>query len=69
MGRMNNEEVKPRVERRMAIIDAQSPPIRAMVHEYGWGVIKAFLDAGAKEPNLIKHCIYLVRKELGGLDR
>jgi hypothetical protein len=62
---MSSEEVKPRVERRMALIDSQPPAIRALVHEYGWNVVKAFLDAGVTKPNQIKHCIHVVRHDLG----
>lgn len=63
--RMSSEAVKPRVERRMAVIDSQPPAIRALVHEYGWNVIKSFLDAGVTKPNQIKHCIHVVRHDLG----
>lgn len=65
MARTTSDEAKPRVERRMAIIDAQPPAIRALIHEYGWNVVKAFLDAGVSRPNQIKHCIHVVRHDLG----
>lgn len=65
MNRMTSEQAKPRVEKRMALIDSQPPAIRLLVHEYGWNVVKVFLDAGLTKPNQIKHIIHTVRHDLG----
>lgn len=58
--RRSGEDVKERVERRMAIIDALSPELRALVHQYGWNIVKNFMDNGVRGPRQIKHLIELV---------
>jgi len=44
-------------QKRMAEIDAQPPEIRALVHEFNWTVVKAFLDCGVTKPKHIRHLI------------
>lgn len=63
--RMTSSEAKPRVERRMAVIDALPRELRELVHEFGWNVVKSFMDAGVRKPSLIKHLIHTVRHDLG----
>ncbi len=50
-----------RIQSRMAEIDALAPPIRALVHEYGYSVVKAFLDHKITKANAIKHLIETVQ--------
>lgn len=53
---------------RMKTIDALPQEIRAVVHEEGFGVVKAFLDCGITKARQISHLIETVRggsKEIG----
>lgn len=63
--RRTHAEVRERVIKRMAVIDSQSPEIRALVHEFGWNVVKLFLDNGLRNATQIKHIIGQVRRDLG----
>ena len=58
---MSSEEVKPRVERRMARIDALTPQQRALVHEHGWNLIDTFMSHGVTSPKSIKALINAVK--------
>ena len=49
--------------KRMDYIDHQPQAIRELVHEYGWSVVKAFLDCGVSKPKQIRH---LIRMTLEG---
>ncbi len=42
---------------RMEEIDRQPPAIRALVHEYNWNVVRAFIQCGVTNPRHIKHLI------------
>jgi hypothetical protein len=50
------EDQKLMKERRMAQIDALSPELRALVHEYGWLVVRKYVAAGMS-PKAIKFSI------------
>lgn len=56
-----------RIKRRMNTIDHLSPQLRALVHEHGWAIVKAFLDHGVTKPRIIDHLIRTVRR--GGWNR
>jgi hypothetical protein len=58
--RMSSEAVKPRVEKRMARIDALTPEQRLVVHEYGWNLVDAFLQHGVKSPRAMRALINAV---------
>lgn len=48
---------------RMSSVDRMSPALRALVHDYGLTVVKAFLDIGVKDPRHIKHLVETVLDE------
>lgn len=50
-----------RCRKRMADIDALSPDLRALVHEFGWTVVDAFLKAGVERARTIRHLIKTVK--------
>lgn len=58
--RMTAEEAKPRVERRMAQIDSLTPEQRLVVHEYGWALVRTFLDHGVTKPKSMRGLINAV---------
>lgn len=60
MARLRGEDVKERVERRMARIDALSPELRAVVHDLGWSVVEAFLQNGVNKPRQIRRLVQVV---------
>jgi hypothetical protein len=62
--RMTSEEVKPRVERRMAEIDALTPEQRMVIHEYGWGLVRTFLDHGVTKPRSMRALINAVTEHV-----
>lgn len=47
---------------RMEKIDKMPEGIRALVHEYGLGVVQAFLDIGVTKPKQIAHLIGTVQR-------
>jgi len=49
--------------RRMARIDALSPDIRELVHEYGFNIVNGFLDHGVVKPRAIRHLVETVLDE------
>jgi hypothetical protein len=50
-------------QRRMAEIDRQPPAIRKLTHDYGWYVVKNFMDLGITKPNHIRHLVEVVLNE------
>ena len=48
---------------RMDMVDNYPPAIRALVHDYGLNVVKAFLDCGVNKPKRIKHLVEIVLDE------
>lgn len=57
------ENVDRRRVNRMAAIDALSPEQRALVHEYGFNVVKALMDLGVRKPSAIRHVVETVLDE------
>ena len=55
--------VEKRRQNRMAQIDALSPELRALVHDYSWSVVKACMDCGVKEPRRIRHIVERILDE------
>jgi hypothetical protein len=49
--------------RRMADIDRLDPEMRALVHDYGYTVVKTISDLGVKKPKQIKHIVETVLNE------
>lgn len=49
---------------RMDKIDQMPPAIRALVHDYGLGVVQAFLDVGVREPRHIRHLVETTLNEI-----
>lgn len=58
--RKSSEEVKDRVERHMARIDALTPEQRMVVHEYGWNLVDTFLRHGIENPKAMRALINAV---------
>jgi hypothetical protein len=58
--RKSSEEVKERVERRMAEIDSLTPEQRLVVHEYGWNLVKTFFQHGVTSPRSMRGLINAV---------
>jgi hypothetical protein len=48
---------------RMAQIDSLPFPLRELVHEYGFSVVKAFVDLGVTKPAHVKHLVNTVLDE------
>lgn len=48
---------------RMDEIDKLPPLIKELVHEWGWTIVKSFLDCGVKKPKQINHLINTVINE------
>jgi hypothetical protein len=55
--------VDVKCRRRMAMVDAYSPDVRALIHEYGLTVVKGFYDLGVKNPRHIRHLVEIVLNE------
>lgn len=49
----------------MQRVDAMSPELRAVVHEFGLEIVTEFLAHGVKKPGSIKHLIESVRGTYG----
>jgi hypothetical protein len=45
------------IRKRQREIDNLPPETRALVHEFGWGIVSAFLDVGIKKPSIIRHLV------------
>ena len=58
---MDHFEVKR--ANRMAKIDAFDPPIRALIHEYGYHVVNIIMSAGVTKPKQIKAIVETVLDE------
>jgi hypothetical protein len=50
-------------QKRMDDIDGLPPETRALVHAYGWTVVKAFMDIGVTKPKHIRHIVERVLDE------
>jgi len=48
---------------RMARVDALSPELRALVHEYGFSVVDNFVRLGVSKPKHIRHLVETVLDE------
>lgn len=67
MGTWSDEDHDAYVDRkrrlRMAAIDKLAPDLRALVHEYGYSVVDAFLTVGVRKPGQIQHLVETVLNE------
>lgn len=67
-----------RSERALAVVDSMSPELRACVHEFGYAIVRACLDAKVTEPRHIRQLVCVIwegarqpaqrRERLGVLD-
>lgn len=55
--------VDERRSKRMAAVDALSPDLRALVHEYGLSLVHQFLNHGITKPKAIRHLVEYVLDE------
>lgn len=55
--------VDSRRKARMDKVDAMTPGMRALVHEYGSTVVDAFLDIGVRKERHIRHLVETVLNE------
>ncbi|TIO72143.1 hypothetical protein [Mesorhizobium sp.] len=55
--------VERRRKKRMAKIDALSPELRSLVHEYGYHIVNQFMMNGVTSPRLIRHLVEIVLDE------
>ena len=60
MGHSNEFLIRNR--KRMAEIDEMSPKLRALIHEFNYGLVKQFLNAGVTKPSVIRHLIRKVQE-------
>lgn len=51
---MSAESDKARAQRVMAALDATSPEIRAIVHEYGLGLVQHMAKHGITDPDALR---------------
>lgn len=49
------------IQERQASVDKLDPEQRAVVHEYGWGIVSGFLQVGIKKPKQMRHLIRLIQ--------
>lgn len=49
--------------KRMGLVDSLTAEQRALVHEFGLSVVKAFVDLGVTQPRHIKHLVNTVLDE------
>jgi len=56
-----SERQKELLGRQCAVIDNMPQPLRDLVHDYGFGVVVAFIENGVNSPNVIRHLIRAVR--------
>ena len=47
----------------MAMIDGLDREMRALVHEYGWTVVKTSMDLGVRKPAQIRHLVETILNE------
>lgn len=52
-----------RRERKMSRIDGLPQPLRDCVHEFGWRIVKAFLEAGVIDARDIRILVKTIRHE------
>jgi hypothetical protein len=57
------EKVNDRRVRRMNLVDAMPPDLRACVHDYGLSVVLACTEAGVSKPKRIRHIVETVLDE------
>ncbi|TIV50833.1 MAG: hypothetical protein E5V86_29800, partial [Mesorhizobium sp.] len=57
------QAVERRRKKRMAKIDALSPELRALVHEYGYHIVNQFMMNGVTSHRIIRHLVEIVLDE------
>ena len=55
--------VDVRRAKRMAVIDAMSPELRALVNDYGLAVVSALMEVGVTKPRRIRHVVETILNE------
>lgn len=48
---------------RMDAVDGLPVELRSLVHEYGYSVVRAFMDIGVRKPKHIRHLVETVLNE------
>lgn len=62
-GMTHTEMVDFKRSARMTEIDNRPSEIRALIHEYGYTVVKTLLDVGVTKPRRIRHVVETVLNE------
>lgn len=65
----NREFMENKRRNRFATIDALPAETRALVHEYGYTVVRALLDVGVTRPRNIRHIVETVLNEFSPIAR
>lgn len=56
--------MEAKIRKRMATIDRLTPAQRAVVHDFGWGLVKNFMGRGVTDANDIRALVNVVLAEL-----
>lgn len=59
----SQEYIDQKRKARMDKIDAMSPELRALVYEYGFHIVDAFMCNGVTKPRRIRHLVEMVLDE------
>lgn len=59
----NPEWLAEKRRNRFDNIDSMSPELRSLVNDYGFNVVKSFIDLGIEKPRHIKHLVENVLNE------
>lgn len=56
-----NSAIKAKAEKKLAIMDAWPPDVRAAAHEHGQEIVQQFWQSGIRTGRIINHLIAVVR--------
>lgn len=57
-------ELEAKIRRRMEVIDSLTPDQRKVVHDFGWHLVKEFMQRGVTRPKDIRALVNTVLNEL-----
>lgn len=63
-GKQHPDGAQARREKRMAEIDALPSDLRALVHAYGWAVVRTCMDLGVTKAKHIRHLVERILDDL-----